>query len=206
MLKPFVNQFEKEKLFLVGIAASAGGLKPMQELLANASCHGSMAFVVASHLSRHQPSDLTKILERASTLTTCEVKDGLEIENCHLYTIPPDRYVKVEGSKFRVLPRPESGPNFAADVLFESLAKTYNENAIAVVLSGASVGADGSAGIKLVKAQGGHTYAQAPDLAEFPDMPRLAIETGAVDSVASPEMIGHDLSLVSWASPTKRSL
>ncbi len=90
--------------------------------------------------------------------------------------------------------------NYAANILFKSLAESYKGNAIGVVLSGAAVGADGSDGIRYIKKNGGHTYAQEPTTATFPDMPELAIATGCVDVIRDPKSIGHDLTLVSWAS------
>jgi uncharacterized membrane protein YgcG len=45
------------------------------------------------------------------------------------------------------------------DVLFKSLAQYYRSNAIGVVLSGSKVGADGTEGVKAIKAAGGHIYA-----------------------------------------------
>jgi two-component system CheB/CheR fusion protein len=192
--------FHPEQLFLVGIAASAGGLKPMRDLLEKASCHGSMSFVVVNHRSRDQASDLSQILERASNIHAVEIADGMAVENCRLYLIPPDRYVVVENSRFKLLPRPRGLPNNVADECFKSLAAAYGRNAIGVVLSGASVGADGSEGVRAIKHSGGHTYAQTPETADFPDMPRLAIETGCIDTIAPPAEIGFDLSLVAWAS------
>jgi two-component system CheB/CheR fusion protein len=62
---------------------------------------------------------------------------------------------------------------------------------VCVVLSG--TGADGSLGIKAVKAAGGVVIAELPEEADFDGMPRSAILTGAVDKVlpikAMPEEI-----------------
>lgn len=193
-------EYNPDQLFVVGIAASAGGLEPMMELVKNAVCHGSMTFVVVSHVARYQRSALSKILDRISELRTLEIEDGMSILNCHLYTIPPNRYVTIEGSKFKLSHRPEGTPNNSADTFLESLASTYGSNAIGVVLSGASVGADGSAGVCAIKQVGGHTYAQDPATAEFSDMPELAIETGCIDSTMSPAQIGEELALVAWAN------
>lgn len=192
-------EYNPEQLFVVGIAASAGGIRPMQELLAHASCHGSMSFVIVSHVSRTGDSDLPAILERASNITAVEIQDGMSIDNCKLYVIPRNKYVQIVGRTFRLSQRPEKAPNNSADVFFESLAKEYKENSIGVVLSGSSVGADGSEGVRAIKRAGGHTYAQLPDTAAFPDMPKLAIETGCIDTVNTAEFIGHELSLVAWA-------
>ncbi len=190
---------EKE-LLLVGIASSAGGLKPLRELIEAAICNKNMAYVVVPHLSRDYESNLPKILDRVTDLKIETIKDGLDIHPCHLYVLPPGFYARVVQNKFVLDVRPEKGPNKSADVLFESLASEYKNNAIGVVLSGSSVGADGSEGVCLIKENEGHTFAQDPKGAEFPQMRNLAISTGCIDSVQSANKIGQELSLVSFAN------
>ena len=130
-------------LFVVGIASSAGGLSPMIELLENASCHKNMCFVIVSHIDRFRESAIAKIVKQVSRLSTQVIVDGLELEHCGIYVIPPNQYVYLEGHRFRLMVRPTGGPNNCADFFFESLAKNFGANAIGVVLSGAAVGADG---------------------------------------------------------------
>lgn len=187
-------------IFVTGIAASAGGIEPMRDLLHHASCHESMAFVVVSHVARYEKTDLARILGRATNLESEEIVDGVEIRKCRLYTIPPNKYVEVRDGRLHLSPRPQGVPNNAADFFFESLARTYKANAIGVVLSGSQVGEDGSQGVRAIKKFSGHTYAQEPETADFPDMPRAAIATGCIDSVLKPEEIGWELSLVAWAN------
>ncbi len=188
-----------DELFVVGIAASAGGIPPMIELLEHASCHKSMCFVIVSHVSRYSPTDLARILSRASNLDAVEIEEGMGMEHCKVYTIPPDRYVEISEGKFHLLPRPKGQPNQCADHFFSSLAQSYGPNAIGVVLSGGLVGSDGAQGVVEIKKRNGHTYAQDPATADYPDMPEQAIGTGHVDSVLSPLAMGNELSLVSWA-------
>jgi two-component system, chemotaxis family, protein-glutamate methylesterase/glutaminase len=69
----------------------------------------------------------------------------------------------------------------SADRLFESLAASFGERAIAVVLTGA--GNDGSGGVPIIKRMGGVVIAQDAATAEVPGMPRSAIATGAVDCI-----------------------
>lgn len=52
------------------------------------------------------------------------------------------------------------GSNLPIDVLFESLAQTYRERAVAIVLFG--MGSDGTRGMRSSKANGGLTLAQEP--------------------------------------------
>ena len=67
------------------------------------------------------------------------------------------------------------------DLFFRALARGYDSNAVAVVLSG--TGANGSAGLKHIKESGGLVLVQDPSQAEHTDMPRNALATGLVDLV-----------------------
>ena len=187
-----------KQIFLVGIASSAGGLPPLKDLIEKAVCHESMAFIVVPHLMRDQDSIMAKILEPVSKLRVKVIEHEQKIEPCHLYVLPPNFYAIVKADCLHLIPRPKSGPNQSANVLFESLADYYGSNSIGVVLSGAAVGADGTEGVKKIKAAGGHTYAQDPKTAQHPQMPELAIESGCIDAVMSAEEIGNELALISW--------
>ena len=91
-----------------------------------------------------------------------------------MYVIPPDALLTVQQGLLDVKPR-TSGPErpFPVDLLFSSLATMYGEGAIGIVLSGAD--ADGSLGLREIKHAGGFTFAQQPESARFPTMPRHAI-------------------------------
>lgn len=195
-----MNGKRNDELLIVGIGASAGGLPAMIDLLAVASCHKSMCFVVVSHVSRFSETELPHILGKVSNLEAVVIHEGLKPQSCLLYTIPPNSYVTLSEQTFHVSPRPEGVPNNCADVFFDSLAKDVGHNAIGVILSGAKVGHDGAAGVKAIKEHRGHTFAQEPSTAMFKDMPEAAIDTGCVDIVLPPSLIGHELSLLSWVA------
>ena len=71
----------------------------------------------------------------------------------------------------------------SADLLFESVAGSFKERAIALVLSG--TGSDGSMGVQAIKKMGGTVLAQDESSSEFFGMPYAAIQTGCVDFVLS---------------------
>jgi chemotaxis response regulator CheB len=81
------------------------------------------------------------------------------------------------------------------DVLFESAAVAYGPGLVGVLLSGAS--ADGAAGLGAIKARGGTVFCQAPESAIEPIMPRAGCAATRVDRVASPELLGRELSELS---------
>ena len=75
----------------------------------------------------------------------------------------------------------------SADLLFESVAASYKDRSIAVVLSG--TGSDGTMGVRAIKKMGGTVIAQDEKTAEFSGMPEAAIRTGSVDFVLPLEEI-----------------
>ena len=196
----------KLKLLVVGIAASAGGLQAILELLEYASCHESMCFVILTHLARFQETRLPKILGRFKHLKTKRIYTGLALQSCYIYVLPENAYATLDNDVFILNKRPSSGPNNCADVFFESLARSMQQHAIGVVLSGSSVGADGSKGVKSISRSGGKCYAQDPDTALRRAMPELAIKTECIDKILTPGEIGRELSLLSWVEANSQSL
>lgn len=69
----------------------------------------------------------------------------------------------------------------SADLLLESVASTYGDRAIAVVLTG--TGSDGAMGADAVHGRGGTVVVQDPADAEFTGMPQAAIASGGADFV-----------------------
>jgi len=69
----------------------------------------------------------------------------------------------------------------SANLLFESVAASYQQRAIAVVLTG--TGSDGSMGVRAIKKTGGTVIVEDEKTAEFSGMPSSAIHTKCVDFI-----------------------
>jgi two-component system chemotaxis response regulator CheB len=69
----------------------------------------------------------------------------------------------------------------SADLLFESVAASFKDRVIAVVLTG--TGSDGATGVKAIKKMGGTVIVQDEKTAEFFGMPGAAIQTGQTDFI-----------------------
>lgn len=178
---------------IVAIAASAGGLPPLTELLKTLPADTGLGYVVVSHLPPDRESSLVDILARATSMPVCEATEEQQVERNHVYVMPPGRDMIMAEGRLRLL-APESGArHHRIDQFFRTLAEDCGHRCIAVVLSGS--GSDGSQGIESIKAEGGITFAQ-DDSAEHAHMPRNAIATGCVDFVTSPEAIAREIARI----------
>ncbi len=177
---------------IVGIGASAGGLEAVKQLLEHLPADTGMAFVLVQHLDPKHESLLPSLLARATRMPVVTAGDGIRVEPDHLYVIPPNRALTIQGGLLRLVPR-ETGPGgyLTIDRFFRSLAADQLQLGIGVILSGAD--SDGALGVAAIKEHGGVVLAQDPASAIQGGMPRHAIATGAVDLVGSPEQLAREL-------------
>jgi two-component system CheB/CheR fusion protein len=174
---------------VVGIGASAGGLEAFSDLVSAIPVETGLAFVLIQHLDPRHNSMLVEILGGLATIPAQEVVDGMRIERDHIYVIPPDAEMIIDGERLRLEPRTQTVPHRPIDRFFRSLALARTSDAIGVVLSGND--ADGSAGLQEIHDAGGITFAQSPDSAKFDVMPRAA--AAAADYVLPPADITERL-------------
>ena len=190
------------QLFVVGLGASAGGIRPLTEFFSRMAPDGNMAYVVILHLSPEHESNLSSVLQNKTSMPVKQVTETMKVEANHIYVIPPSKNLVMEDGVIRpIVPEPPRGAH-TIDLCFRTLAQAYGKNAIAILLSG--TGADGTLGLGRVKEEGGCVIAQDPAEAEYGDMPRNAIEAGVVDLVLPvAEMAAKVLSLRNTAERLK---
>ena len=172
---------------VVGIGASAGGLEACKTLLEALPPRTGMAFILVQHLDPTHESLMVELLAEHTAMPVLQVTDGMLVEPDHLYVIPPGSYLSAAGGTLHLSPSQvrdgtPRGARLPFDVLLNSLSVEYGGRAVCVVLSG--TGTDGSLGLAAVKAAGGLTVVQDPEEAGYDGMPRSAIGTGKVDTVA----------------------
>ena len=175
---------ERTKL-IVGIGASAGGLKPIEDFFDNMPNDSGMSFVVVQHLSPDFKSLMDELLARHTDMSIHKVIDGVTIEPNSIYLIPPEKNMSIKGGKLLLADKAKKPQlHLPIDNFFESLADNIGESSVAIVLSG--TGSDGSRGIKRVRESGGLVVVQEPESAGFDGMPRAAIASGVVDLICEP--------------------
>lgn len=183
-----------EKLFLIGVGASAGGLEALSELVSHLpkSLISRSCIIVAQHLSPNYRSMLVQILSKDAVFPVKEAENESELQAGNIYITPPDFDVQVHRNTILLSkPRNIQGPKPSIDLLFTSMAEEFKENAIGVILSG--TGSDGSKGIIKIKEQGGLTIIQNPDTAKYDGMPISALQTGVIDYSLPAEKMGEKI-------------
>ena len=167
---------------LVGIGASAGGLDALREFFTAMPTDSGAAFVVIQHLDPSHPSHMADILAKSTAMNVVEAQDGMPVQGDSVFTIPPDKFLKVQNGRLHVTETVKrDGMRMPIDFFFRSLAEDQHEKAICVILSG--TGSDGTHGLREVHGVGGMTIVQAPETAQFDAMVRNAMATGMVDYV-----------------------
>jgi chemotaxis methyl-accepting protein methylase len=188
-----LNSQANVKLVVVGIGASAGGLEALLSLLPHMRTTGYVAYVLSQHMAQDAHSALmVQLLNRVSPLPVTQAVADEKLLVDRIYLIPPGRNGVVEDGHIRLQPpQPHMLSTPSVDVLFASIADNCKKRGVGVILSG--TGADGTAGCRAIKAQGGITFAQDPAAAVYAGMPSFAIAAGAIDHVlletALPEAI-----------------
>ena len=170
---------------VVAIASSAGGLKAVSHVLMSLPATFSASIVVVQHLDPRHRSLMAQILSRRTVLPVKEAEDGDKLQPGMVYIAPPNKHLLVNPDVTISLSQSEL-VHFvrpSADLLFESVAGSFKDRAIALVLSG--TGSDGSMGVQAIKKMGGTVLAQDEGSSEFFGMPHATIQTGCVDFVLS---------------------
>jgi two-component system, chemotaxis family, protein-glutamate methylesterase/glutaminase len=190
---------------LVILAASAGGIEAISNILDTLPVGFPTPIAVLQHRSPTVPSVLEKILGRRCKLRVKNAERGERFVPGTVYVAPTAEHLIV-GSDHRFYHHDGTRVHHlrsAADPLIRSAAHSLDGKVIAVILTGG--GRNGTDGVRDVKALGGTVIAQDPATALHGAMPRAAIATGAVDYVLPLEEIGPMLVWLTTAEPNEQS-
>jgi two-component system, chemotaxis family, protein-glutamate methylesterase/glutaminase len=166
---------------VVAIAASAGGLRAISAVVSRLPDTFAAPVVVVQHLDPRHRSLIAEILDRVTPLTVRQAEEAEVLQPGTVYIAPPDRHLLLNADNTLSLTQSEL-VHFvrpSADLLFESVAASHRNRAIAVVLTG--TGSDGAMGVRAIKKMGGTVIVQDKATSEFFGMPNAAIQSGAVD-------------------------
>lgn len=125
---------------VVVIAASAGGLEPLREIVKALRDECKTSTFVVVHIGP-QRSVLPSLLTFPGGPPASFALDGEIIEGGRIYVAPPDRHLTLDHERIHL----SFGPKVhftrpAADPLFVSAAKHFGKRVVGIVLSGGNSG------------------------------------------------------------------
>jgi two-component system, chemotaxis family, protein-glutamate methylesterase/glutaminase len=174
---------------IVVVGLSAGGIEALVRLVKGLPANLAAAVFVVHHFPPSGISFLPQILQRAGPLRAKHAAHSEPICGNRIYVSPPDRHLLLNRGTVLLTRGPrENGHRPAIDPLFRSAAEAYGRRVIGVLLSGTLD--DGTAGLGLIKQNGGIAVVQEPADALYPGMPSSALQQAEVDHVVPAAEIG----------------
>jgi two-component system chemotaxis response regulator CheB len=173
------------KMLVIGL--SAGGIPLVKRLLTELPSDYSLPIAIVAHLPQNYQSHFDKVLDCVTNLPVKIARDKEPIKQGHVYVAPTSYHLLIEQNHHFALSgdKPVKSVRPSIDVLFSSAAEAFENDLIAVILSGAN--SDGADGMTTVKELGGLCIVLDPKDAEFDTMPNAVVNAVDVDYVVSLE-------------------
>jgi two-component system, chemotaxis family, protein-glutamate methylesterase/glutaminase len=185
---------------VVAIGASAGGIEALHAVAAALPASFPVPVLIVQHMDPRHKSLLAGLLARRCRLRVKQAAQDEAIRGGIVYIAQPDMHLIVRSGRLVLTDTAQvhfSRPSI--DLLFQSVADSYGDRAIGVILSGSGV--DGADGTRAIKAKGGTTLAQDPASAAHAGMPQAARATNCVDFTLPLEEIGPALTSLVTPAP-----
>ncbi len=184
--------------YIIAVGTSTGGPKALQSVIPFLPGDIPAAVLIVQHMPPGFTNSLAERLDSKSELVVKEATHKERILAGHVYIAPGDSHMLIEtasnGDIMINLDKspPVSGHRPSVDVMMESLSSTGLKNIIGVIMTG--MGADGSSGVKKLKdVNKSYIIAQDEETSVVFGMPKMAIQTGAVDKVVSLDKISEEI-------------
>ncbi|MDS0524643.1 chemotaxis response regulator protein-glutamate methylesterase [Clostridium sp. SHJSY1] len=190
-LKNTSNEYSKK---IIAIGASTGGTEAVYNLI-NRLPSTIPGIVLVQHIPPVFSRMFAERLNNTTSLRVKEAETGDVVEEGLVLVAPGDKHMRIKkvGSKYKVecfSGEKVNGHCPSVDVLFESVAKEANKNALGIILTG--MGYDGAKGLMSMRRKGARTIGQDESTSVVYGMPKVAFEVGAVEKQAPLQNI-HNL-------------
>lgn len=167
---------------VVVIGTSAGGLSALKKLISQLHNDFPLPILVVRHISADATGNvLLDELNKINKIKCQHAESGDNLEPGHLYLAPSDHHLMI-GEDRKILVTKGAQENRyrpAIDPLFRSAAIAFGTGVIGMLLTGYLD--DGTAGMKAIKRCGGTCIVQDPDEADYPAMPKNALNNVEID-------------------------
>jgi len=186
---------------IVVMASSAGGLNALRQILGSLPSDFPIPIAIVQHRAQYRGGVLEDLLSRWTLLKVKTAEDGDKLKSGTIYVAPPDRHLTVTPGGFVELVDDRRLMYFrsAANPLFKSAVNSFGEGVIGIILTGMDT--DGTEGAKAIREHNGLVIAQDEETSECFDMPKSAIDSGAVNFVLPVGEIGPALAFLTRSKP-----
>lgn len=187
------------RIDVVAIGISTGGPNALREVFAKIPEKFPKPILVVQHMPAGFTKEFAASLDRICPLNVKEAEDGDLIHPGQIYIAPGDYHIVVEKSSLCNVIRLSkndlrNGHRPSADVLFESVAKIYQNRALGVIMTG--MGRDGAAQLAEMRKQGAWTLGQDEKSCIVYGMPKVAWEMGGVQKQVPLEDMAKEIAKV----------
>ncbi|PID58628.1 chemotaxis response regulator protein-glutamate methylesterase [candidate division KSB3 bacterium] len=189
---------------VVAIGCSTGGPQALNDILLRFPQQFPAPILIAQHMPEKFTEKMAELLDRRAELHVVEAKRGMKLQKGLVYIAPGAYNLKVLPDRTLALIEdntPSSQPRPSVDMLFISVAAVFREQAVGVLLTG--MGGDGVIGMNAIKDAKGVTIAQDEESSLVFGMPKMAIESGCVDSIVPLALMADEI-MDSVNMPAKR--
>ena len=174
---------EGGKIEIIAIGIATGGPNALRDVFKAIDPRLKQPVLVVQHMPAGFTAEFANSLDHICPLDVTEAKDGEPIIGGHVYIAPGNYHMFVEHralGNFIKLSQddPRNGHRPSCDVLFESVAKIFQNRALGVIMTG--MGRDGAAQITEMRKQGAWTLGQDQGTSIVYGMPKVAFELGGV--------------------------
>lgn len=180
---------------IVAIGSSTGGPTALLAVLARLPEDFPVPVVIAQHIAEGFVPGLASWLDSGSQIKVVAAADGDVMQPGVAYMATTGSNMEVDGMTLRFT-APKAGQLYipSADTLFESVAVSYHDRAIGVLLTG--MGADGAMGLKTLYDRGTKTICQDEATSTVWGMPKAAIDLGAAGSILPVHEIAAEINAI----------
>jgi two-component system chemotaxis response regulator CheB len=175
------------------MAASTGGPAVLQTILNQLPKDFPAPILIVQHIAHGFIQGVAEWLDKTSALEIRVASDGQELQPGVAYFAPDDLHLGLRSkSRLQLSDSPPiKGFRPSATYLFDSVAETFDGNAVGVVLTG--MGEDGLDGLRKLAKANGHIIAQSKNSSVVFGMPGVAVRDGLADQILAPGSIAHAL-------------
>lgn len=185
----------KGKIDLIVIGVSTGGPKALDQLIPKLNPAMPCPIIIVQHMPPMFTESLAKKLNEETPLQVSEAKGGEKLLPGRIYIAPGGKHLvlrsHIDGDYCLAVNEtpPVNNCRPSVDVLFRSVAATFNGNILAVVMTG--MGRDGTEGVRMLKRNGAKCLVQDQDSSVVWGMPGSVFEAGLADEVVSLNELGN---------------